>query len=52
MSWQVAVLVAALFVIGWLLRREPARLRYSLWTLVLLRLVLPPTLALATGWAW
>ena len=52
MSWQVAVLVAALFALGWMLQRQSARLRYSLWSLVLLRLVLPPTLALATGWAW
>ena len=52
MSWQVAILVVALWALSGLLRHKSARLRYSLWMLVPLRLVLPPTLALATGWAW
>ncbi|MFO1007374.1 MAG: carboxypeptidase regulatory-like domain-containing protein [Planctomycetaceae bacterium] len=52
MSWQVIVLVAVLCLLSWALRRHSARLRYVLWSLVTVRLILPPTLALATGWAW
>lgn len=52
MSWQVVILVTVLLVLGWLLRRHSAKLRYLLWSLVPVRLILPPTLALATGWAW
>ena len=52
MSWQVVILVTALLILGWVLRRRSAKLRYMLWSLVPVRLILPPTLALATGWAW
>ncbi len=53
MSWQVAALVVILTGLTWLLRnRTSARFRYALWLLVPVRLVLPPTLALATGWGW
>jgi len=52
MVWQSTVLVLGLVALTWLLRGRSARLRYALWLLVPIRLVLPPTLALATGWAW
>lgn len=53
MAWQVAVLVIVLFVVTrCCLPRASARLKYGLWMLVPIRLVLPPTLALATGWGW
>lgn len=52
MSWQVLILVALLLAVGYLLRKQSARLRYGLWMLVPIRLVVPPTLALMTCWAW
>ena len=52
MAWQVAALVAVLTLAGFMLRHRSARFRYCLWTLVPIRLLLPPTLALVTGWAW
>ena len=53
MSWQVAMLVAILLILTWLLRnRTSARFRYALWLIVPIRLVLPPTLAMATSWGW
>ena len=51
MAWQVAVLVAILVIAGFVLRRCSARFRFCLWTLVPVRLLLPPSLALMTGWA-
>lgn len=52
MSWQVSVLVAALTGLTFLLRRRSATFLYTLWLLVLVRLVLPPAFACPTGWAW
>jgi beta-lactamase regulating signal transducer with metallopeptidase domain/uncharacterized GH25 family protein len=52
MAWHVAVLVLVVAALNWLLRGRSARLRYALWLLVPIRLLLPPTLALATGWGW
>ena len=52
MTWQVAVLVFVLSLLSLLLRRRSARLRYALWLLVPIRLILPPTLALACSWGW
>ncbi|MDP1562359.1 MAG: M56 family metallopeptidase [Pirellulaceae bacterium] len=53
MAWQVAVLVVVLVVVTrWCLPWASARFKYGLWMLVPIRLVLPPTLALATGWGW
>ena len=52
MAWQVTVLIVAVAALTWLLRGRSARLRYALWLLVPIRLLLPPTLALATGWGW
>ncbi|MFK7779286.1 MAG: M56 family metallopeptidase, partial [Gimesia sp.] len=52
MSWQLVILVLVLGLLTWLLRNYSARLRYALWLLVPVRLILPPTLALMTGWGW
>ena len=43
MSWQVAVLALVVWVATRLMRRTSAALRYGLWLLVLIKLVLPPT---------
>ena len=53
MSGQLLVLVLLLCGLTWLLRnRTSARFRYALWLIVPVRLVLPPTFALATSWGW
>ena len=52
MSWQVSVVVLCAALLTWLLRRRSAALRYGIWSLVLLRLVIPPGFALPTGWGW
>ncbi len=45
MLWQVAVLIVIVWVIDLLIRRWAwPQLRYALWLLILLKLVLPPTL--------
>jgi len=47
---QSSILIAALLVIELLLRRRVrAVIRYSIWMLVFVKLVLPPTLCLPTG---
>ena len=47
---QAGILVGLLLIADWCLRvRVCARFRYGLWLLVLLKLVLPPSLALPTG---
>ncbi len=52
MSIQVVVLAAAVAVLAWIFRRRSASLRYTLWLIVLVRLVTPPDLAAPTGWGW
>ena len=48
--WQSSLLIGALLLLDLLLRRRArAVLRYALWLLVLLKLLLPPSLALPTG---
>ncbi|MGD0413344.1 MAG: M56 family metallopeptidase [Verrucomicrobiota bacterium] len=50
MLWQSAILIGFLFVVDALLRRKVrATARYALWMLVLVKLVLPPTLAMPTS---
>lgn len=50
MLWQVSLLVAIVGTLDVLLRRHIwPQLRYTLWLLVLLKLVIPPTFALSTG---
>lgn len=42
LSWQAALLVAAVLLVQWLARRRlPASWRYNLWLLVIIRLLLP-----------
>src|SRR6266496_1476191 len=53
MLWQSSVLIAALFVFDVAARRKVrASVRYALWLVVLVKLLLPPTLALPTSLAW
>jgi len=53
MLWQSSVLIAVLFVVDFALRRRVrAAVRYALWLVVLVKLLLPPSLALPTGVAW
>ncbi len=48
-SWQIALLVAIVAVVAWSIRRASPRLRYALWLLVLIKIFLPPTLAINWG---
>ncbi|HWQ92521.1 MAG TPA: M56 family metallopeptidase, partial [Clostridia bacterium] len=53
MFWQSSLLISVIFVVEWALRRRVrAAVRYALWWIVLLKLVLPPSLALPTGPGW
>jgi beta-lactamase regulating signal transducer with metallopeptidase domain len=51
--WQSSLLIAVVFAFDFLLQRKirPA-VRYLLWFVVFVKLLLPPTLALPTGAAW
>jgi beta-lactamase regulating signal transducer with metallopeptidase domain len=44
-AWQVSLLVCVLTLIGLALRGASARLRYGLWLLVLVKALLPPSVA-------
>jgi beta-lactamase regulating signal transducer with metallopeptidase domain/type II secretory pathway component GspD/PulD (secretin) len=53
MLWQSSALIAILFAIDFALRRRiRAAVRYALWLVLLVKLLLPPSLALPTGVAW
>src|ERR1022692_770121 len=53
MFWQSSLLIAAVFALDLALRRKArAAVRYALWLVVLLKLVIPPTLAAPTSVAW
>ncbi|MGE5193929.1 MAG: M56 family metallopeptidase, partial [Deltaproteobacteria bacterium] len=52
MAWQVALLVLILAALTRIWRRKSAVLLHTLWLLVLVRLVLPPSFAFPTGWAF
>ena len=53
MFWQSSLLISVMLVVDWALRRRlRAAVRYALWCVVLLKLVLPPTLAFPTGPGW
>ena len=52
MSLHVTWLVILLWLLDRPLKRTSARLRFALWSLVLLRLIVPPSLALPTGIGW
>ena len=53
MLWQSSLLSGVLFVLDTLMRKRlrPA-IRHALWLLLLVKLLLPPSLALPTGIAW
>ncbi|NOY40428.1 MAG: M56 family metallopeptidase [Planctomycetes bacterium] len=48
-TWQIALLVAIVASVAWTFRHASPRLRYALWLLVLIKVFLPPTLAI--GWS-
>lgn len=51
--WQSSLLIGLLFTLDVALRRRVrAAVRYALWLTVLVKLVLPPALALPTGLGW
>lgn len=53
MFWQSSLLIMLLFAIDFALRRKVrASVRYALWLVVIVKLLLPPTLAAPTGIAW
>ncbi len=53
MLWQSSLLVVVLFALDFALRRKVrAAIRYAFWLVLLVKLVLPPTLALPTGASW
>jgi beta-lactamase regulating signal transducer with metallopeptidase domain len=53
MLWQSSLLIVALLAIDFLIKRQVrASIRYALWLVVLVKLCLPPTLALPTSPAW
>src|SRR5439155_17235164 len=53
MLWQSSLLIAVLFALDWVLRRKPrAAVRYGLWLVVLVKIVLPPSFAFPSGAAW
>ena len=53
MLWQSSLLIVVVFALDFLLARKirPA-VRHALWLVVLIKLLLPPALALPTGAAW
>lgn len=53
MLWQSSLLIMALFAMDFLFRRKlRASIRYALWLVVLVKLCVPPTVALPTSPAW
>ena len=53
MLWQSSLLIAVLFVLDFALRRKlRASVRYALWLVLLVKLLLPPSLALPSGLGW
>ena len=50
MLWQVGLLIILIGCIDLLIRRWAwPQLRYALWSLILIKLLLPPTLSLPSG---
>jgi len=53
MLWQSSLLIGLVWILDAALRRRVrGAVRYALWLLVLLKLLLPPSLAVPTGLAW
>src|SRR5438105_13908673 len=50
MLWQSSLLIAVLFALNFALRRRVrTAVRYALWLVVLIKLLVPPSLAFPTG---
>ena len=50
MFWQMGLLVLVIGALDWLLRRHLwPQLRYALWLLIVVKLILPPSFSLSTG---
>ena len=49
LSWQLAVFVALVAAVAWCARRASPQVRYLLWSLVLVKIFLPPSLAVNWG---
>src|SRR5215469_9362449 len=53
MLWQSSLLIAVVFAVDHIFARKlRASVRHALWLAVLIKLLLPPTLALPTSAAW
>src|SRR5215472_8281879 len=53
MLWQSSLLIAVILALDLMFaRRIRASVRYALWMVVLVKLLLPPALALPTGATW
>ncbi len=52
MFWQISFVVLVLWLIEIGFQSSSARLRYWLWTLVLIRMVLPPHVSAPTSFVW
>jgi beta-lactamase regulating signal transducer with metallopeptidase domain len=53
MLWQSSLIIVVVFALDFLLaRRVRAAIRHALWIVVLVKLLLPPALALPTGATW
>src|SRR5579872_5505200 len=53
MLWQSSLLIAVVFAVDLMLARKlRASVRHALWFVVLVKLLLPPTLALPTSAVW
>ncbi len=53
MLWQSSLLIGVIFILDLALRRKVrAAIRHALWLVVLVKLLLPPTLALPTSPSW
>jgi beta-lactamase regulating signal transducer with metallopeptidase domain len=53
MLWQSSLLITILFALDLALRRKlRAAVRYALWLVLVLKLILPPSFAFPTGAAW
>ncbi len=53
MLWQSSLLIVAVGAFDFLFQRKlRASVRYAFWLVVLMKLCVPPTLALPTGLAW
>ena len=53
MLWQSSLLITVIFALEFALRRKiRAAIRYALWLMVLVKLLLPPSLALPTSPTW